>query len=121
MKLLRRSAAPLKKMITVDATILHSASPLLSLSTALSLALRRPRRRPPRPFDGGHGDGVRRDRHKFVIGVNERTNERERRIDGWMRENERKMGWAHHTSTFEGGGTGSASNGMEAMMSIVVW
>ena len=51
MKLLRRSAAPLKKMITVDATILHSASPLLSL------ALRRPRRRPPRPFDGGHGDG----------------------------------------------------------------
>ena len=58
MKLLRRSAAPLKKMITVDATILHSASPLLSLSTALTLALRRPRRRPPlRPFDGGHGDG----------------------------------------------------------------
>ena len=57
MKLLRRSAAPLKKMITVDATILHSASPLLSLYHAHSLALRRPRRRPPRPFDGGHGDG----------------------------------------------------------------
>ena len=39
MKLLRRSAAPLKKMITVDATILHSASPLLSLSLLRSLWL----------------------------------------------------------------------------------
>ena len=40
MKLLRRSAAPLKKMITVDATILHSASPLLSLlSLPRSLSL----------------------------------------------------------------------------------
>ena len=39
MKLLRRSAAPLKKMITVDATILHSASPLLSLSLSLLRSL----------------------------------------------------------------------------------
>ena len=39
MKLLRRSAAPLKKMITVDATILHSASPLLSLPRSLWLCV----------------------------------------------------------------------------------
>ena len=40
MKLLRRSAAPLKKMITVDATILHSASPSpLSLLRSLWLCV----------------------------------------------------------------------------------
>ena len=51
MKLLRRSAAPLKKMITVDATILHSASPLLSTALCVGLVVAL------RPFDGGHGDG----------------------------------------------------------------
>ena len=39
MKLLRRSAAPLKKMITVDATILHSASPLLSTALCVGLVV----------------------------------------------------------------------------------